>query len=219
MTGRTRKAVALLFVTGIHVAVIVSLSRLRNPPLNSSERVYGTYILIEPPNRAKPQLRIQQKGSTTESAEPIESIQLMSDLARIAPSIDWQEEGRFAVGSIVNRKLQEESLRPLSKDLGATELERRRLVQDPVFIAPTHKRGDTEHFDDGELATWIDNGCYATNKDFGEQRSNANTVVLVCKGNVGTPPIRHDMFEHLKPNYLRVPETASFPELTDSSVK
>lgn len=219
MTDRARKVVGLLFVTGIHVAVIVSISKLPNTHVDSKEGVFSTYIVIEPPNGAKSSLRTQRKGNNPEAAEPIDSIKSMSDSALIAPSIDWQQEGSLAAGSIVHRKLQEESLHALSKDLGKTELERRQSVKDPLFTAPTHKRGDTEHFDDGELATWIDDRCYATNKDFGEQRFNANSVVLVCKGNVGTPPIRLDMFDHLKPKYLRAPETSSILELTDSSVK
>jgi hypothetical protein len=202
MTGRTRKAVALLFVTGIHVAVIVSLSRLRNPPLNSSERVYGTYILIEPPNRAKPQLRTQRRGSVpegVESTEHIESNKSISDPAPIAQSIDWQEQGSLAADDVVARRAQEEGRRPLAnpKTRGPSSAPNESVN---LFPQPLHKNGDSQRLGNGELITWISNECYATNQPFAAPQLDENRLNIVCKDPFKG---RTDLFDHLKPKHLQ----------------
>jgi hypothetical protein len=203
-----RNGMVFAIVAIVHVALLYGLSRIRSAKLSRVDEFRSTWIVIDSamPNIDKPKTRSKYHSTVTLPTETdnraITVNQLPSELDVESPQIDWRAQGAEAVDEIVTRRASEEERR-------AWPTKHEPYANDPVFLPPVHKNGDTEHFDDGEIATWIDGRCYATNKDFGEQRGNANSLVLVCKGNVGKPPIRRDMFDHLKPSYLRDPERPS----------
>jgi len=222
MIRRGEFAATLLIVATVHVAIILLIGRIPGMPLESTMEIVSTMIVIDSIGRATTRQPTQPRRNVPRVAKRSNAVIERKDVSLPITSqgVDWHAEGASAAADVVARQAIEVMRHPVSRHNERVEVEPGLTRHDPIFSPQEHVRGETQRFDDGELVTWIDDRCYATNKDFGEQRFNANTVVVVCKGNVGTPPARRDMFDHLKPNYLRASETSLVPKKPpDSSVK
>lgn len=146
--------------------------------------------------------RVSSTRSAREDAPSQEPTQEESTAPTLIPRQDWEEQARV-VAEAITRRAEAESQRrsfgfPRRREQGGEP-------EEPgVFEKPPGKAGLIEEFEDGTVRQWVSDWCY---RDFLREGPTVpdlipKVVPVTCKRR-GRP--RGDLFEHLKPDYLRAP--------------
>lgn len=117
----------------------------------------------------------------------------------VLPNVDWSVQREIAAISTADRYPQSQA----SGDLDSEDVVRHAPL-DPrkvLFPTPNHKNGYSAQVGDGELVTWLDERCHVTNLPPLVPRLNEDAPNVICKHPEKLP--RTDLFEHLRPRYLR----------------
>ena len=155
-----RKCALLFVILGAHLLLLWLISvndNLRS--VRRSEEEPGILFIVElpKPTYSQPSAHSSSKRPMSTYDPPDNTITLSPEIAGTDALIDWDAEaGRVA--SDVAKRIDEE--KPF-----------RSLDQHPAGMGPpppnssTHKRGDSQHFEGGEIVTWINKGCYYSNQN------------------------------------------------------
>lgn len=121
-----------------------------------------------------------------------------------APAVDWKSSGAGAARGAVESLIREEGYRPL----GPREQRKYALPTPPtIFQQPKHELGDAEMDPLNYDLVWHNDRCYTELGKPVTPRADArvgNANPPKCKLiGLGKKETRGDLFEHLKPDYLK----------------
>jgi hypothetical protein len=200
------KVAVFLSIAAVHIAIIVMSKRwvYRAPVIESR---FSTWVVVDAPTGELPDERELLQLSNRQNAVTV-SMPLIEIAASAEPiddsgsSPDWREFGSQAIQNTIGKLGEEEGHRSLMSKPKTVEPPRD-SSQPSIFKTPAFRAGDTQHFEDGEVLTWVSDHCYYTNRQIGSVLSS-KSATKVC---LLTPPILGgDGFpEEMKPRYLREP--------------
>jgi hypothetical protein len=201
MLNRKTNVLVFVGVMVAHMAILYALNQTRRNTETADDEVAGELILLTPLRAAtfRSPSRSIVKRSDKVAMTTIDSQIEHESAAFAVTDTDWYGSAADVIAKRANApKIQEFG----AKQKSNSDQER---TPEGIFKAPIHKKGDTEKIDGGELITWLDYRCYATNV-IAPSIQNANGSSIVCKGNVGKLPADGELFLHLKPSYLQPPQ-------------
>jgi hypothetical protein len=157
--NRTHARIAALALAGAVNALFVSVWLLSRAQVAPVSAVTAMIWLTAPmPLRPLPKPSPQQKARAPSGARiPLPAASpapaLVPDTTISVPPIDWDAEGARSAGN----------LEVGEKPGPALDSKPQALVLPDKSNLP-HKAGDTEHFEGGQLITWINEVCYYTSR-------------------------------------------------------
>ncbi|HTE42941.1 MAG TPA: hypothetical protein VK629_19110 [Steroidobacteraceae bacterium] len=179
MNDRTVKGVTFAGVTVIHVVAYLVVTNLRAQKKEAHDPFVNTLFLIDASEKRSPRpLPVTRRATDKKLA-----VRREGDAARMnsqpssapitLPSIDWNAERAQAVDGAVARERARRDGEPLNSKPKVIE----RAATDS-----RRKRGDTQHLGNGEIITWIDERCYATNLPAPGPQMDPNARGLCASG-------------------------------------
>lgn len=189
------KGLVLICVVVVHGVALVAVFELHVPLRENAAQFVSTIFFVEERKRKEPaKARREPRRSVEERPHSTTTTDLdKADSFSLPPlGTDWNAEREKIAGDIVGREAARANERSL--------LSRPKVIELPP-PGSRHKPGDSQHFDDGEIITWLDEDCYATNRPHDGPQLDPNRLHVVCKN--PDRPTRTDLFDYMKPGYLR----------------
>jgi hypothetical protein len=204
MHGPAKKGMVVGAVVAVHGVMLIGIASLRPQKRESEESSAGVIFFVEPrrkisaapvqPSRSERATKKAIEAGPRESENPTGP----SDTAPIA--IDWAaERSRAAERTVAGERGKSGESRLYSKP---------NVIELPKG-PKSPKAGDSQRFEGGELITWINEKCYATNLPKFTPQLNPDALNVFCKDPSSG---RDDYFDHLKPSYL-LKEDETRPEM------
>jgi hypothetical protein len=157
----------LCVILGAHLLLFRLVSVGDNPrSLRRSEEALGILFFVElpKPNDTQPATRSSSKRpistydpSIKSSAARDNTITLPPEIEGADARIDWHAEASRVASDAARRMSEEKKLRSLDRPPAG--------MGPPPPKSSIHKRGDSQHFEGGEIITWIGKGCYYSNQN------------------------------------------------------
>jgi hypothetical protein len=196
----TIKGLVLVCVVVAHGVALIAVLSLRAPMRANSAEFVSALLLVDerkrrelpPPPKQHTEERKPQREQSRQIVVP--ETRTTDDLVPALTITDWSSQREKTAGDVVGREVERANSRSL--------LSKPRVIELPTR-GSVHKPGDTQHFDDGEIITWINDRCYATNQQPSGPRLISDMVNVICKNK--DQPSRDDYFDYMKPDYLRDP--------------
>lgn len=195
VTDARIKGLVLICVIAVHGAVFVAVFKLHVPLRENGAQIVSTIFFVEERKR-RPAVTPEPRQPATAHDRP-QSIPIDrsdTDISSAPVATDWNAEREKIAGDVVGREAERANARTLLSRPNVIELAPR---------GTRHAPGDSQHFDDGEIITWLSEDCYSTNRPHDGPQLDPNRLHVVCK-NRKKPP-RTNYFDHMKPDYLRDP--------------
>lgn len=118
---------------------------------------------------------------------------------------DWGEEGSRAAERIVRGN-------PAPRQFGEARQKPEPLAEPPsVFTKPAHVAGEIQVLGPGVERRWVSEHCYVEYGHPPPLFPGAGPRVNPVRCNVGSREARGDLFDHLKPKYLKQQEPSQTP--------
>ena len=184
----------LCVILGAHLLVfsLISVSySLRG--VRTSEDSPGILFFVElpKPNDTQPSTHSSSKRpisiydpSLKSRVAPENTITMSPEIERTNALIDWDAEASRVAKDVVSRIGEEKQLRSLDQHPAG--------MGPPPPKSSSHKLGDSQHFEGGEIITWIGKGCYYSNQDapiaaFGQALRLQRPICTGAGGGGGKP--------------------------------
>ena len=188
MAPTFRRCALLGAIVGAHLLLFSLIS------VNDSTRV-ATRPEETPATLFFVDLPTQDESRATYSFDPYlenkatreDSITLPPEIDETDARIEWGTEAGRVAGDVVRRIDEEKPFRSLDSHPAG--------MGPPPPGPSIHKRGDSQHFEGGEIITWTSSGCYYSNQNmpvaaFGQAlRLQLPTCTGAGSGGNGGPPL------------------------------
>ncbi len=184
----------LCVILGAHLLVfsLISVSySLRG--VRTSEDSPGILFFVElpKPNDTQPSTHSSSKRpisiydpSLKSRVAPENTITMSPEIERTNALIDWDAEASRVAKDVVSRIGEEKQLRSLDQHPAG--------MGPPPPKSSIHKPGDSQHFEGGEIITWVGPGCYYSNQNtpiaaFGQALRLQLPICTGAGGGAGKP--------------------------------
>jgi len=123
-----------------------------------SEEAPGTLFFVDLPksNDTQPSTH-SSSGRPMSTYDPSPTITLPPEIEGTDALIDWDAEASRVAIDVVRRIGEEKKLRSLDQHPAG--------MGPPPPKSSVHKLGDSQHFEGGEIITWVGSGCYYSNQN------------------------------------------------------
>jgi hypothetical protein len=178
--GQTRYAV-LLAVSGLHVALVIALISVAKVRLRLASAPHPIELLVLHPNaspaisKPPPLLDRARKADPTTVPPPpaLTIVPLDSPTVDAGPAVDWTSEAQ--------RVAQERVAKGDPNDRFRSFLKHPQGIETPPIDTNHHAAGESQHYEGGEVITWLNDRCYYTSKGTPDPHSGMPTTQKVCK--------------------------------------
>jgi hypothetical protein len=162
-----RRCALLCAILGAHLLVFSLISVSDNPrSVRTSENSPGILFFVEltKPHDTQPSTHSSSKRpistydpSLKSRFAPDNTITLSPEIEGANALIDWDAEASRVAIDVVRRMGEEKKLRSLDQHPAG--------MGPPPPKSSIHKLGDSQHFEGGEIITWVGPGCYYSNQN------------------------------------------------------
>ena len=194
------RTVVFIGVVVFHGIAFVTISNIRVPKSEEQEFV-STFLVIEPRKRkdqaAKHTSPHQTRAAKASEEVPVKLTAELNQGTAITPLVDWNVE---------RERVTEQRTKEAAAQLTQRSLQSKPTVMKLPEGETKPEPSNSNHFDDGEIITWISGNCYVTNHDKVTPQLDPERARIECKRTVRTKIV--DGFDQVKPRYLRKPDEA-----------
>jgi len=172
---------------GAHLLVfsLISVSySLRG--VRTSEDSPGILFFVElpKPNDTQPSTHSSSKRPISTYDPSLNTITMPPEIEGTNALIDWDAEASRVAIDVVKRIGEEKKLRSLDQHPAG--------MGPPPPKSSIHKLGDSQHFEGGEIITWVGPGCYYSNQNvpiaaFGQALRLQLPICTGARGGGGKP--------------------------------
>jgi len=154
-----RRCALLWVILGAHLLVFSLISVTYSPRgVRTSEDSPGILFFTQPSTHSSSMRPISIYDPSLKSGvAPDNTITMPPEIVGTNALIDWDAEASRVAKDVVRRIGEEKKLRSLDQHPAG--------MGPPPPKSSSHKRGDSQHFEGGEIITWIGKGCYYSNQN------------------------------------------------------
>ena len=182
-----RGCALLCVILGAHLLVFSLISVSSSPRgARTTEDSPGILFFVElpKPNDTQPSTHSSSKRPISTYDPSLNTITMPPEIEGTNALIDWDAEASRVAIDVVKRIGEEKKLRSLDQHPAG--------MGPPPPKSSIHKLGDSQHFEGGEIITWIGKGCYYSNQDapiaaFGQALRLQRPICTGAGGGGGKP--------------------------------
>ena len=182
-----RRCALLCVILGAHLLVFSLISVSSSPRgARTTEDSPGILFFVElpKPNDTQPSTHSSSKRPISTYDPSLNTITMPPEIEGTNALIDWDAEASRVAIDVVKRIGEEKKLRSLDQHPAG--------MGPPPPKSSIHKLGDSQHFEGGEIITWIGKGCYYSNQDapiaaFGQALRLQRPICTGAGGGGGKP--------------------------------
>jgi hypothetical protein len=142
------------------------------------------FVELPKPNDTQPSTHSSSKRPISTYDPSLNTITMPPEIEGTNALIDWDAEASRVAIDVVKRIGEEKKLRSLDQHPAG--------MGPPPPKSSIHKLGDSQHFEGGEIITWIGKGCYYSNQDapiaaFGQALRLQRPICTGAGGGGGKP--------------------------------
>ena len=162
-----RRCALLCAILGAHLLLFSLISVNDNSRgVGRSEESPGILFFVDlpKPNDTQPSTHSSSKRPISPYDSPLESSAARDNIITLPPEIegtdgfiDWNAEASRVAKDAARRIGEEKKLRSLDQHPAG--------MGPPPPKSSIHKPGDSQHFEGGEIITWVGPGCYYSNQN------------------------------------------------------
>ena len=155
-----RRCALLCVILGAHLLVFSLISVSSSPRgARTTEDSPGILFFVElpKPNDTQPSTHSSSKRPISTYDPSLNTITMPPEIEGTNALIDWDAEASRVAKDVVSRIGEEKQLRSLDQHPAG--------MGPPPPKSSIHKLGDSQHFEGGEIITWIGKGCYYSNQN------------------------------------------------------
>jgi len=182
-----RRCALLCVILGAHLLVFSLISVSSSPRgARTTEDSPGILFFVElpKPNDTQPSTHSSSMRPISTYDPSLNTITMPPEIEGTNALIDWDAEASRVAIDVVKRIGEEKKLRSLDQHPAG--------MGPPPPKSSIHKLGDSQHFEGGEIITWIGKGCYYSNQDapiaaFGQALRLQRPICTGAGGGGGKP--------------------------------
>jgi hypothetical protein len=155
-----RRCALLCVILGAHLLVFSLISVSSSPRgARTTEDSPGILFFVElpEPDDTQPSTHSSSKRPISTYDPSLNTIAMPPEIEGTSALIDWDAEASRVAIDVVRRMGEEKKLRSLDQHPPG--------MGPPPPKSSIHKPGDSQHFEGGEIITWVGPGCYYSNQN------------------------------------------------------